>query len=70
MIPHEHALTCPTCGKIIDLRDLAQVTAHGQYNEVTGKYECKEPEDLDYGGSRQVDDNVEWTKDGKPRHLN
>jgi hypothetical protein len=70
MIPAEHALTCPTCGKIIDMRDLGQVLAHGQYNEATGKYECKEPGDMQYGSSRKVGDPTEWTKDGKKIDLN
>jgi hypothetical protein len=70
MIPDEHQLTCATCGKIIDMRDLSQVLAHGQYNEETGKYECKEPEDVPYSSSRKVGDPVEWTKDGKKIDLN
>lgn len=69
-IPLEHALTCPTCGKIIDMRDLGQVLAHGQYNEATGKYECTEPEDVPYSSSKKVGDNVEWTKGGKRIDLN
>jgi hypothetical protein len=52
-IPAEHALVCPTCGKIIDMRDLGQALAHGVYNEATGKYECHEPQDVQYGTSRK-----------------
>jgi hypothetical protein len=70
MIPEQHQFKCNTCGKIIDMRVLAQVAAHGIYNEETGKYECKEPGDVEYKGSRQVGDSVEWTKDKKPNHLN
>lgn len=69
-IPPEHALTCPTCGKTIDMRDLGQVLSHGQYNEVTGKYECHEPVDVPYDTSKKVGDSVEWSKDKKPINLN
>lgn len=69
MIPIEHQLKCPTCGKIIDMRDLSQVLAHGQYNEQTGKYECHEPVDVPYSSSKKVGDSVEWTK-GKKIDLN
>lgn len=69
-IPPSHALTCPTCGKTIDMRDLGQVLAHGQYNETLGIYECQEPVDVPYSSSRKVGDNVEWSKDKKPNHLN
>jgi hypothetical protein len=69
-IPPEHALACPTCGKIIDKRDLGQVLVHGVYNEATGKYECHEPVDVPYSSSKKVGDSVEWTKDGKRIDLN
>ena len=69
-IPAEHQLQCPTCGKTIDMRDLGQVLAHGQYNEKLGIYECKEPEDVQYKSSRKVGDPVEWTKDKKQIDLN
>lgn len=70
-IPPSHALTCPTCGKIIDMRDLGQVLAHGQHNEATGKYECQDKEmDVPYTSSRRVGDSVEWTKDKKRIDLN
>lgn len=52
------------------MRDLGQVLAHGQYNKTLGIYECKDPEDVPYSASRQVGDIVEWTKDGRPQHLN
>jgi hypothetical protein len=70
-IPDEHQLKCPTCGKIVDKRDLGQVLSHGNYNEVLKIYEC-EPEDIDvqYTSSRRVGDSVEWDKDKKPTHLN
>lgn len=66
MSPPEHALTCPTCGKTIDMRDLGQVLAHGQYNEYLGIRECKEPVDVPYSSSKKVGDSVEWSK-GKTR---
>lgn len=69
-IPPEHALTCPTCGKIIDKRDLGQVLAHGQYNEQTGKYECHEAVDVQYDSSKKVGDSVEWMKGKKRIDLN
>lgn len=68
-IPPEHQLKCPTCGQIIDMRDLGQALSHGNYNNVTGKYECV-PVDIEYGSSKKVGDNVEWTKDKKPINLN
>lgn len=70
MIPDEHALTCPTCGKIIDCRDLGQVLSHGQYNEYLGIFECHEPVDVPYDSSKKVGDSVEWTKDGTKIDLN
>jgi hypothetical protein len=69
-IPVEHRLSCPTCGQTIDMRDLGQVLSHGQYNELTGKYECHKPQDVQYGSAKKVGDNVEWTKDKKPINLN
>lgn len=70
-IPQEHALTCPTCGKLIDMRDLGQVLSHGQYNDMTGQYECQDKEmDVPYTSSRRVGDSVEWSKDGKRIDLN
>lgn len=69
-IPHSHALTCATCGKVIDMRDLGQVLAHGQHNEVTGKYECHEPVDVPYSSSKKVGDSAEWSKGKKRIDLN
>ncbi len=74
-IPPEHALTCPTCGKIVDMRDLGQVLSHGEYNNLTGKYECLTDEeiaalDVKYSSSKKVGDNVEWTKGKKRIDLN
>lgn len=45
-IPPEHALKCPTCGKIVDMRDLGQVLCHGMMNKNTGKYECMSDEEI------------------------
>lgn len=75
MIPPEHQLECPTCGKTIDMRDLGQVLNHGMMNKETGKYECTTDEeiaalDVQYSSSKKVGDNVEWTKDKKPINLN
>jgi hypothetical protein len=74
-IPPEHALTCPTCGKIVDMRDLGQVLCHGFMNKETGQFECMSDEeiaalDVQYSSSKKVGDNVEWTKDKKPLNLN
>lgn len=71
MIPQEHQLVCPTCGKIIDMRDLGQVLCHGFMNKETGKYECMSDEeiaalDVPYSSSKKVGDSVEWSK-GKER---
>ena len=63
-------MTCSTCGQTIDMRDLGQVLAHGQYNEATGKYECHEAMDVPYSSSKKVGDSVEWTKDKKRIDLN
>lgn len=52
------------------MRDLGQVLAHGQYNELTGKYECHEPQDIPYTLSKKVGDNIEWTKNKKRIDLN
>ena len=68
LIPPEHALTCTTCGKIIDMRDLSQVLSHGQYNEATSKYECIEV-DVPFDSAKKVGDSVEWMK-GKRIDLN
>jgi hypothetical protein len=69
-IPHEHALTCPSCGKIIDARDLGQVLSHGVYNQATGQYECHEAVDVPYSTSKKRGDSTEWTKDKKRIDLN
>jgi hypothetical protein len=69
-IPLEHQHKCQTCGKIIDMRDLGQVLAHGVYNENTGAYECHEPQDAPYDTSKKLGDSVEWMKDKKPINLN
>ena len=70
-IPHEHALTCPTCGKIIDKRDLGQVLSHGQFNDMDNVYECQDEDmDVPYISSKRVGDSVEWSKDKKPINLN
>lgn len=33
-------ITCPTCGRQLDKRDLGQVLSHGSFNKVTKHYEC------------------------------
>lgn len=75
MIPAEHQLQCPTCGKTLDMRDLGQVLCHGYMNKETGKYECMTDEeiaalDVKYSASKKVGDNVAWTKEKKPIGLN
>lgn len=71
MIPKEHQLKCPTCGKIIDMRDLGQVLSHGVYDANLNIYECHEKEkDSPYNSSKKVSDNTEWTKNKKPIGLN
>lgn len=71
MIPAEHQLECPTCGKIIDLRDLGDVLSHGVWNWETQRHEClTSPMDIQFNRARKVGDPVEWTKDKKPINLN
>lgn len=70
MIPLEHQHKCATCGKILDMRDLGQILAHGVYNEITGKYECHEPQDVPYETSKKVGEAVEYTKDKRRIDLN
>lgn len=71
MIPQEHQLVCATCGEVIDMRDLGQVFSHGVWNWETQRHEClQRPMDIAYQTSRKVGDDVEWTKDKKPIHLN
>lgn len=75
MIPIEHQLKCPTCGKIIDMRDLGQVLCHGFMNKETGQYECMSDEEIaalniQYSSSKKVGDSVEWTKGKKRIDLN
>ena len=69
---HEnHFITCPTCGKQVDCRDLGQVLSHGMMNKETGQYECEElPIDLSYSSSKKVGDSTLWTNDKKPLNLN
>lgn len=74
-IPPEHQLTCPACGKDIDMRDLGTVLCHGFMNKETGKYECMSDEeiaalDVQYSSSKKVGASVEWTKDKKRIDLN
>ncbi len=74
-IPLEHQLKCPTCGKIVDMRDLGQVLCHGFMNKETGKYDCMSDEeiaalDVQYSSSKKVGDSTEWTKDKKKIDLN
>ncbi len=70
-IPKEHQLECRTCGKILDMRDLGQVLAHGWWNESQGRYVCDDqPRDVEYTASRKVGDQVEWSRDKKPTNLN
>ena len=71
MIPVEHQMECPTCGKVIDMRDLGQVLSHGYWNDTLKRYQCDDqPADVPYSSSRKVGDATEWTKDKKPINLN
>lgn len=70
-IPPEHQIVCSTCGRTIDKRDLGQVLSHGEFNDMTGLFECRDNDmDVPYMSSRRVGDSVEWTKDKKPNYLN
>ena len=75
MIPEEHKMVCPTCGKDIDCRDLGQVFSHGFWNKETEKYECLTDEqieklNIEYYSSKRKGDRVEWTKSKKIIELN
>ncbi len=65
-IPGKHQLKCEGCGKILDMRD-ASILCHGWIED--GKIVCYD-EDIPYTSSKMEGDNVEWTKDKKPIHLN
>lgn len=62
MIPEEHKMKCQRCGKDFDMRDLGEALGHS-----IG--ECKKI-DVEYSGSKKEGDNIQWTKDKKPLHVN
>ena len=66
--PKEHQLICSECERIIDMRDLSQVFAHEHCDGTQKNY--LEIEKIPYSGSQKVGDNIYWTPDKKPIHLN
>jgi hypothetical protein len=66
-IPEEHQLKCKGCCKILDIRD-ASVLAHGWIDE--GEIICYDDSNITYSSSKKVGDNIQWTKDKKPIHIN
>lgn len=38
---NDHFTICPTCGAMIDMRNLGQVLSHGWFNKDTQRYECE-----------------------------
>jgi len=67
-VPKEHQLICPDCGQVIDMRDLSQVFAHEPCDGTRKNY--NEIEKIQHSGSQKIGDNVYWTADKKPIHLN
>lgn len=67
----DHYEKCPTCGKLIDMRDLGQVFSHGWMNKETGKYECSDEEIVvPFSSSKKVGDSVQYFKNGMTENLN
>lgn len=55
-IPKEHQLICPTCGKVLDMRNLGQVLSHAVGNG-DGTYYClrnEEELDIEYDGCTKI----------------
>jgi len=67
-VPKEHQMKCSNCGQIMDLRDLSQVFAHEDCNDIPIDY--KTMKQIPYSGSQKIGDPVFWTKDKKPINLN
>lgn len=66
-IPKEHQLKCEGCGKVLDMRD-PSILSHGWI--VDGKIECYDEEPIEYSSSKKIGDNIQWTADKNPIHLN
>jgi hypothetical protein len=68
-IPEEFRLTCPGCGKILDMRDI-NCLSHGwiEGNEVVCYEDDSDP--IPYSGSQQIDSPIFWTTDKKPINMN
>ena len=65
-IPLEYQITCPVCGKILDMRDI-NTLSHGGIEE--GKGVCYD-EDIPYSGSQKIGEPIFWDKNKKPTFLN
>lgn len=69
-IPVNHQLQCPTCGTVLDMRDLGQVLSHGNWDEDLGRHVCDpDPVAIDYTSSRQIGEPIEWLRDGTAINL-
>ena len=66
-IPKEHQLKCQGCNKILDMRD-PSILSHGWIEE--GKIVCYDEGPIPYSSSKKVGDNIQWTPNKKPIHLN
>lgn len=65
--PKEHQLKCEGCGKILDMRD-PSILSHGWIEN--GIIVCYDEEPIPYKSSQKIGDNIQWTADKKPIHLN
>jgi len=63
----EHQLICKGCGKTLDMRDTS-ILSHGWIED--GKIICYDDEPIPYSSSKKVGDNIQWTSNKKPIHLN
>lgn len=67
----EHEIQRPTCGKILDQRNLGQMLSHGWKNNDTGLYECQDEDmDIPFRSAKMERDSVQWMKKGKRIDLN
>jgi hypothetical protein len=70
MTNNNYYMTCPTCGKLIDKRNLGQVLSHGRFNPASGNYECRDEKDAQFSTARKVGESKVFTKDGREIDLN
>lgn len=69
-------MKCPTCGKVLDMRDLATVFGHGVPDpERPGQFKCLSDEEISAANlppvtSRKVGRPVQWASGKNPIYLN